>query len=98
MDPYTDPDPYPDRDTGNTCLGRSMHCPSASSLHMGLCLRCYLHILYQSKLCIVLSCLLSVCGVCNDLECRKVVELAGDVDGGTSVVVESVDVSAGVEQ
>jgi len=24
-------DPVPDRDTGKTCLGRGMHCPSASS-------------------------------------------------------------------
>jgi len=32
-DPYTDPYPYPDpyRDTGKTCLGGGMHCPSASS-------------------------------------------------------------------
>jgi len=28
-DPHTDADPY--RDTGKTCLGRRMHCPSASS-------------------------------------------------------------------
>ena len=28
-DPNTDPDPY--RDTGKTCLGGGMHCPSASS-------------------------------------------------------------------
>jgi len=26
MDPDTDPDPY--RDTGKTCLGGGMHCPS----------------------------------------------------------------------
>ena len=25
-------DTDPDRDTGKTCLGRGMHCPSASSL------------------------------------------------------------------
>ena len=96
-----DPDPDPDRDTGKTCLGRSMHCPSASSPHIWACvgrLRCYLCILYRSKLCIVLSYLLSVCSVSNNLERRKVVELAGDVDGGTSVVVKSVDVSACVEQ
>ena len=28
-DPDTDPDPY--RDTGETCLGGGMHCPSAPS-------------------------------------------------------------------
>jgi len=28
-DPDTDPDPY--RNTGKTCLGGGMHCPSASS-------------------------------------------------------------------
>jgi len=28
-DPDIDPDPY--RDTGKTCLGEGMHCPSASS-------------------------------------------------------------------
>ena len=27
-------DPYPDRDTGKTCLGGGMHCPSASSLKL----------------------------------------------------------------
>ena len=27
-----DPDPY--RDTGKTCLGGGMHCPSASSFNM----------------------------------------------------------------
>jgi len=32
----TDPDPFPDpdRDTGKTCLGGGMHCPSAS-IHTG---------------------------------------------------------------
>ena len=30
-DPDMDPDPDPYRDTGKTCLGRGMHCPSASS-------------------------------------------------------------------
>jgi len=31
-DPDTDPNPDPDpyRDSGKTCLGRGMHCPSAS--------------------------------------------------------------------
>ena len=28
-DPNSDPNPY--RDTGKTCLGGGMHCPSASS-------------------------------------------------------------------
>jgi len=27
-----DPDPYPYRDTGKTCLGGGMHYPSASSI------------------------------------------------------------------
>ena len=33
-DPDPDPDtaPDPDRDTGKTCLGGGMHCPSVSSL------------------------------------------------------------------
>jgi len=31
-DPNTDPDPY--RDTGKTCLGGGMHCPSASSFQL----------------------------------------------------------------
>ena len=30
-DPNTGPDPDPWSDTGKTCLGRGMHCPSASS-------------------------------------------------------------------
>ena len=30
MDPGTDTDPYPCCDTGKTCLGGGMHCPSAS--------------------------------------------------------------------
>jgi len=32
----TDPDTNPYRDTGKTCLGRGMQCPSASSLKMSL--------------------------------------------------------------
>jgi len=32
--PY--PDPYRDRDTGKTCIGGGMHCPSASSLKIFL--------------------------------------------------------------
>jgi len=34
MDPDRDPDPY--CDTGKTCLGGGMHCPSASSLSCDL--------------------------------------------------------------
>jgi len=33
-DPDTDPDTY--RDTGKTCLGGGMHCPSTSSYSMFL--------------------------------------------------------------
>jgi len=29
-----DPDPYPDGDTGNTCLGGGRYCPSASSFFL----------------------------------------------------------------
>jgi len=29
---WRDPDPNPYRDTGKTCLGGGMHCPSASGL------------------------------------------------------------------
>jgi len=45
----TDPDPDPYRDTGKTCLGGGMHCPSASCLSLGyhktfvVCLLHYKH-------------------------------------------------------
>jgi len=29
-----DPDPDPYRDTGKTCLGGGMHCPSSSSFYV----------------------------------------------------------------
>jgi len=47
------------------------------------------------------SCYVSLAGVHRTsfyLDGRQVVELAGDVNGGKTVVVESVDVSAGVDQ
>ena len=31
-DLYTDDDTDPDRDTGKTCLGGGLHCPTASSV------------------------------------------------------------------
>ena len=32
-DPDVDRDPDPYRDTGKTCLGGGIHCPSASGFH-----------------------------------------------------------------
>jgi len=46
-DPNTDPDPY--RNTGETCLGRGIDCPSASSLrfyHVFYAFQCYYYYYY----------------------------------------------------
>jgi len=45
----TDPDPNPYRDTDKTCLGRGMHCSSASSvLSDNVFTRVFLAVVYLS--------------------------------------------------